>query len=692
MNQKPEKIFTNRLKNEQSPYLLQHADNPVDWYPWGKEAFERAKKENKPVFLSIGYSTCHWCHVMEHESFENPEIARILNQNFVSIKVDREERPDVDNIYMQAVMAMTGGGGWPLSVFLTPEGKPFYGGTYFPPEDRYNIPGFKRILLEITQAWKEQKGDIDKQSNLIQQHLNSQATRIKPGILNEAPLQSALQNLINSFDKTNGGFGSAPKFPMSHNLSFLLTYWYRYDSSQALEMVEQTLQKMAQGGIYDHLGGGFHRYSTDQYWLVPHFEKMLYDQASLSRTYLEAYQATKNEFYAQIATEIFDYVLRDLSHPSGGFYSAEDADSEGKEGKFYVWKPHEIKDILGESGGELFCQIYDVTDSGNFEGENILHLQKSVKLLSKIHNRSQEELIAFIRHSKTKLIMARGKRIRPHLDDKILTDWNGLMIASLAYGYTVLGEEKYLLAAERAADFILKHLQKKGRLLKHYRGQPSTVLGHLDDYAFFIHGLIELYQASFDPRWLKEALRLTEAMLELFWDQPGSGFFFSGNDGEELISKIKEIYDGALPSGNSVAIYDLLRLGRLSMRQDYIDKAESALKSFMGTVSQNPSAYTQMLIALDFLLGPTKEIVIAGQPDREDTKRMLRVVRADFIPRKVIILHADDQEGKELKKMVPFFNGLIAKDGQATAYVCENFVCQLPTKDLSKLEELLAKK
>lgn len=692
MNSPTPSKSSNHLKNQQSPYLLQHADNPVDWYPWGEEALLKAKQENKPIFLSIGYSTCHWCHVMEHESFENPEIAEVINQNFVCIKVDREERPDLDNIYMQSVMALTGSGGWPLSVFLTPEGKPFYGGTYFPPEDKYGRPGFKSLLLTIAQAWKNKQEEISKATGELQNYLDLQLAKVRTGEITDSLLKSAFEALASIYDSTYGGFGSAPKFPMSHNLSFLLAYWYRSDHTQALEMVEKTLQNMARGGINDLLGGGFHRYSTDPYWLVPHFEKMLYDQALLSRTYLEAFQATKNEYYARIAKEIFHYVLRDLIHPQGGFYSAEDADSEGKEGKFYLWKSEEVKQVLGEKDGELFCQIFDMTDSGNFEGENILHLQKPAELLAKLHNLTSRELQDFLQRTKNKLFEIRKERVHPHKDDKILTDWNGLMIASLAYGYSVLGDERYLRAAEQSANFILNNLQKNGRLLKHYRIKAADVPGYLDDYAFLIHGLIELYQASFDPRWLKEALRLTDDMLKLFWDKEKGGFFFSGQDSEKLISRTKEIYDGALPSSNSMAIYDLLRLGKLTMRPEYINRAEQALKSFAGTIAENPSAYCQMLIALDFYLGPTKEIVVAGKRESRDTKEIFESINRHYLPRKVVLFNSDDTEGKELQELVPFLENMTAKDGAATAYVCENFVCQLPTKDLAKLEELLAKK
>jgi uncharacterized protein YyaL (SSP411 family) len=688
-----DKKYSNRLKSEQSPYLLQHADNPVDWYPWGREAFLKAKKENKPVFLSIGYSTCHWCHVMEHESFENPRIAEIMNQNFVSIKVDREERPDVDNIYMQAVVGMTGSGGWPLSVFLTPDEKPFFGGTYFPPEDRYGRPGFKSLLLTIAEAWKTRPAEIQEATKQVQDFLNSRLRAISAGEISEKVLKDAYHAMASGFDSTHGGFGQAPKFPMSHNLSFLLTYWYRYDEAEALRMAEKTLRKMAGGGMYDHLGGGFHRYSTDQYWLVPHFEKMLYDQAILSRTYWEAYQVTGNQFYARLAEEIFEYVLRDMTHPEGGFYSAEDADSEGKEGKFYVWKPEEIKEVLGQKEGELFCQIFDVTESGNFEGtESILHLQKSPELLAKIHNLTEEQLQDFLNTAKAKLFQTREKRIHPHKDDKILTDWNGLMIASLAYGYSVWGDKRYLRAAERSADFILDWLQKNGRLLKHYRGQAAEVLAYLDDYAFFIHGLIDLYQASFNPRWLKQATRLTDDMLKLFWDQEHQGFLFTGRDGEKLITQTKEIYDGAVPSGNSLAIYDLLRLGKLTMRTEYLDRGEASLKSFMGTVSQSPASYSQMLMAVDFYLGPSQEVVIAGDPDDQGTQEMLRSVRTRFIPRKVLLFHPTGSPAREIEKLVPYTQGLVARDGKATAYVCQDFVCQLPTTDLRKMEELLAKK
>ncbi|MCI0531603.1 MAG: thioredoxin domain-containing protein, partial [candidate division Zixibacteria bacterium] len=495
-------------------------------------------------------------------------------------------------------------------------------------------------------------------------------------------LNSAYQIRRQSYDSNYGGFGQAPKFPMGHNLSLLLHYWHRFNQPQSLEMVEQTLKKMAGGGIYDHLGGGFHRYSTDRFWLAPHFEKMLYDQAILSRAYLEAYQATGNEFYARVASEIFDYVLRDMTDSQGGFYSAEDADSEGKEGTFYLWKPEEIKQVLGEKNGELFCQIFDVTQAGNFEGENILHLEKP----------PEENLTGFISSCKEKLFQARKKRVHPHQDDKILTDWNGLMIGSLAYGYSVLGDPKYLAAAEKAADFVLKNLQKNGRLLKHYRGKAADVKGFLDDYAYFVHGLIELYQASFDPRWLKQAVGLTDSMLELFWDDENGGFYFSGKDAEKLITRTKELYDGALPSGNSLAVYNLLRLGKLTANQKYTDRAEAALKSFSGTLAQNPASYSQMLMAIDFYLGPSQEIVIAGESEREDTNKMLEKVRKQFLPRKVVILHPAGKAGQEIEKLVPYLEGLGQRDQMATAYVCRDFVCQLPTTDLAQLEQLLVQK
>ncbi len=682
--------YSNRLGKEKSPYLLQHANNPVDWFAWGEEAFQKAKEEDKPIFLSIGYSTCHWCHVMEKESFENDEVAKILNQNFVSIKVDREERPDVDNIYMQSVMAMTGGGGWPLSVFLTPDRKPFFGGTYFPPDDRYGMPGFKNLLLTVAEAWKNKREELLQSATSITDFLQKEIEADSSVKLSPEILDKAFEEYSDRYDSVLGGFGSAPKFPSPHNLSFLLRYWHRTKEPQALEMVEKTLQKMAYGGINDHIGGGFHRYSTDARWLVPHFEKMLYDQATLSRAYLEAYQITKNPLYAKAAQDIFRYVMRDMRDKQGGFFSAEDADSEGEEGKFYVWRPEEIKEILGEKDAEIFNSFFGVTDLGNFENKtSILNVTVPMEEFAKKNDIPLSKLKEILQKGREKLFSEREKRIHPHKDDKILTDWNGLMISSLAYGSQVLGDKAYLTAAQEAAGFILNKLQRDGKLLKRYRGGEASIAAYLDDYAFLVAGLIDLYQAGFEVKYLKQAINLTNDMVDLFWDDDNTGFFFSGKNNEELISKTKEFYDGALPSGNSVAALDLLRLSRLTMNTDWEKKAHQMLQNFSGTIQKQPTAYAQMLCALDFHLGPTKEIVLAGDLNSSETLEMLKAINQRFLPNKVLAFHFDGKSGLDLEKLIPFTEGFKMQAGKTTAYVCENYVCQRPTSEMDKLVELL---
>lgn len=682
--------YNNRLAKEKSPYLLQHAQNPVDWFAWGEEAFTKAEQEDKPVFLSIGYSTCHWCHVMEKESFENEEIAKILNENFVSIKVDREERPDVDNIYMQAVMAMTGGGGWPLSVFLTPDKKPFFGGTYFPPEERYGMPSFKNLLLTVAEAWKNKREELLQSASSITDFLQKETESETSLKLSPEILDKAFQEYADQFDSVYGGFGPAPKFPSPHNLSFLLRYYHRTKEPKSLEMVEKTLQKIAYGGINDHIGGGFHRYSTDARWLVPHFEKMLYDQATLSKAYLEAYQVTKNPLYAKVAREIFQYVQRDMTERGGGFYSAEDADSEGEEGKFYVWRPEEIQKILGEKEGEIFNSFYGITELGNFENQtSILNVNVTMEEFAKKNDIPLDKLQLILEEGKKKLFTQREKKVHPHKDDKILTDWNGLMISSLAYGSQVLGDKAYLTAAQRAADFILNKLQKDGKLLKRYRDAEAKIPGYLDDYAFFIAGLIDLYEACFETKYLNEAMRLTEDMIESFWDSSGAGFYFNGKENEELISNTKEFYDGAIPSGNSVAALDLLRLGRLTMNTDWEKKASQMLKNFLGKIQKQPTASSQMLCALDFYLGPTKEIVLAGDLNSPETVDMLKTIHQKFLPNKVLAFHFDGKSGQDLEKLIPFSEGFKMQAGKTTAYVCENYVCQRPVNEINKLLELL---
>jgi uncharacterized protein YyaL (SSP411 family) len=682
---------TNRLINETSPYLLQHAYNPVDWYPWSDEAFERAKKENKPIFLSIGYSTCHWCHVMAHESFENEEIAGIMNKYFISIKVDREQRPDVDNVYMTAVQMMTGSGGWPLSAFLTPDGKPFFGGTYFPPEDMYGRRGFKSLLLTIADAWKNRRDELVGSAGKISDVLAAQDDRPAGQTLSADAIKGAFFSLANTFDPTYGGFGRAPKFPQPSNLSMLMGYWHRSGEARALGMVQKTLNAMADGGIYDHLGGGFHRYSTDAVWLVPHFEKMLYDQALLSKAYLQAYQITGNERYATIAHEIFEYVLRDMTDQKGGFYSAEDADSEGKEGTFYLWEPDEIQSIIGAESAKIFNRRYGVTKRGNFEnGKTILNISKSLEQLQDEFKLTPPKIDDILTEARQKLFEVRAKRHRPHRDEKIITAWNGFMISSLAFGGRVLNEEKYISAARRAAGFIFTELQKDGRLMRYYAKGRAVELAFLNDHAFMITGLLDLYEADFDARWLTEAKRLAQQMIELFGDSDGGGFFLTGSDGQRLIARSKPAYDGSVPCGNSAAALALLRLGQATMEPKFIDHASKALETFSVQLQQSPTSLTYMLLAVDFLLGPRQEIVIAGDANADDTRKMLKSVRSRFLPNAVVLLHQTGPAGEAIEKIVPFLAGQKPIDAKATAYVCENYVCKQPINDIAEFDEVLS--
>ena len=678
----------NHLINEKSPYLLQHAYNPVDWYPWGKEAFQKAAREDKPIFLSIGYSTCHWCHVMEYESFEDEDVAKILNEYFVSIKVDREERPDIDNIYMTVCQAMTGSGGWPLNLFLTPERKPFYAGTYFPKTERYGNPGFIAILKQISNLWKTNKESVLKSSEQVVKVLQPVSETATTETLTYDTLKRAYEQLMGNYDHIYGGFGTSPKFPTPHNYTFLLRWWRRSNDPTALEIVEKTLDRMGRGGIYDHLGGGVHRYSTDEYWLVPHFEKMLYDQALLATAYIEAFQATGKTLFADIVKGIFTYVLRDMTSPEGGFYSAEDADSEGVEGKFYVWTPDEIIKILGEKDGKIFCDFYDVSKEGNFEEKNILHVDKEINAFAKLEGIKLEELQEMLSKARAKLFTVREKRIRPHKDDKILTSWNGLMIAAMAKGAQALNEPKYAQAAVRAADFILNTLRlKDGSLLKRYRLGEAAIFGHLDDYAYFVWGLIDLYEATFEVKYLKIALELNRLMIDDFLDEKGGGFFFSGKRNEQLIAQTKEIYDGATPSGNSAALMNILRLSHMTGNLDLAKISGQLIKTFAETVNNYPFGYTQFLCALDFALGPTKEIVIAGEPGSDDTKQILKEIRKRFLPGKVIILHPE--RDKTIEAIIGLVKEQKTIDGKATAYICENYACKAPANDMNRIVKLL---
>ncbi len=689
----------NHLINEASPYLRQHAHNQVDWYPWGPEAFERAQRENKPIFLSIGYSTCHWCHVMAHESFEHPEVARLMNEAFVSIKVDREERPDIDNVYMSACQVMTGSGGWPLSIIITPDKKPFFAATYIPREGRFGLIGMMELIPHIRELWATRRGEALSLSNEIAAVLQ-QTSQDTPGeYLDEATLELTYEQLAKRFDGQHAGFSSAPKFPTPHNLLFLLRYWKRGGNKAALDMVEKTLQAMRRGGIYDHVGFGFHRYSTDSQWLVPHFEKMLYDQAMLAMAYTEAYQATGKEDYGKTAREIFTYVLRDMTAPEGGFCSAEDADSEGEEGKFYLWTQEEVRQALGNEEANFVAKVFNIEKDGNFleqatrrkSGVNILHLRKALGELASDLNLSQQDLQAHLELIRQKLFAYREKRVHPMKDDKILTDWNGLMIAALAKGAQAFDEPEYAEAACRAADFILGNMRKPdGRLLHRYRDGQAGVEANLDDYAFLVWGLIELYEAIFDARHLEVALELTSDMVRHFWDEDGGGLYLTPDDGESLFVRKKEIYDGAIPSGNSVAMLNLLRLGRMTATSGLEEKAARIGSAFSGSVKQSPSAHTQLMVALDFGIGPCYEVVIAGKAQAEDTKAMVKALRTRFLPNKVVLLNSDEQESPELAQLAEFTKNQSSIGGRATAYVCLNYNCKLPTTDVSKMLELLS--
>ncbi|ODM25866.1 thioredoxin [Clostridium sp. Bc-iso-3] len=671
----------NRLIHEKSPYLLQHAHNPVNWYPWCDEAFEKAKSEDKPIFLSIGYSTCHWCHVMERESFEDEEVADILNKNFICIKVDREERLDIDNIYMTACQALTGHGGWPLTIIMAPDKRPFFAGTYFPKKDRMGMRGLVSILNSVHDTWVNEKDALDRFSTQI---VNAISESIDDGSYNsideisEDIFEDAFSQFKYDFDNIHGGFGSAPKFPTPHNLYFLLRYWHKTKDEYALNMVEKTLNSMYSGGIYDHIGFGFSRYSTDKKWLVPHFEKMLYDNALLAIAYLETYQATRDEKYADIAKQIFTYVLRDMTSPEGGFYSAEDADSEGEEGKFYVWSPDEIKEILGDSDGEKYCKYYNITEEGNFEGLNILNL---------INSTISDEDMEFAESCRQKLFEYREKRVHPHKDDKILTSWNGLMIAAMAIGGRVLGIEKYSLAAEKAAEFIFSRLVRSdGRLLARYRDGEAAFLAYVDDYAFLVWGLIELYETTYRPQYLKKALKLNNDLIKYFWDNEKGGLFIYGSDNEQLITRPKEIYDGATPSGNSVAVLNFLRLARLTGQQELEEKAHQMFSLFGSKVGSMPRGYAFFLTAMLFSQSKTKEVVLVGD-SHKDTQNMLNIISEDFRPFTTSILYSE--EHKDIKELVPFIDNYTAVEGKTTAYICENFTCQSPIIDSNQFREKL---
>ena len=667
----------NRLISEKSPYLLQHAYNPVDWYPWGKEAFLKAKVEDKPIFLSIGYSTCHWCHVMERESFEDIEVADYLNKHFVSIKVDREERPDVDTIYMNVCQALTGSGGWPLTVIMTHDQKPFLAGTYFPKDDRMGLQGLMTILKAINNEWINNRELLLESGNRITDYISRDR---KPSMANisEDIFDQAFFSFEQYFDPTYGGFGYAPKFPTPHNLMFLLRYWKHTKNPRSLQIVEKTLDSMYKGGIYDHIGFGFCRYSTDNKWLVPHFEKMLYDNALLAITYLETYQATKKEKYGDIARDILTYILRDMTSESGGFYCAEDADSEGIEGKFYVWDLEEIYSVLGEEEGRAFATFYSITSKGNFEGKNIPNL---------INNNLPYENINAVKPLTDKLFNHREKRIHPLKDDKILTSWNGLMISAFALAGRVLDDGKYTQTAVNAVNFILNNLiRDDGRLLSRYRDGESKHLAYLEDYAFFINGLLELYESTYNPDYLKRAIYLSDDLLELFWDENNGGLFIYGNDSEQLLTRPKEVYDGAIPSGNSVSALNFMKLSRLTGKFEFEERAHQIFRAFSDSITSQPISYSYSLMALLFSYSKGQEIIISTDII-ENAKPYTDIIKEKFSPFSVSMVYSTDDE--TLVEIAPFLESYKATPSETKVYVCENHSCKAPVTDHNIFKEML---
>lgn len=685
----------NRLAREASPYLQQHSRNPVDWYPWGEEALARAKRENKPIFLSVGYSACHWCHVMEEESFEDEETAKLMNASFVNIKVDREERPDIDHIYMNAVQVMTQHGGWPMSVFLTPDREPFYGGTYFPKEDRMGMPSFKKILTGVANAWSTRREEVTKSAQQLTAALDEMS---RPPATSGAPRVSlelvdhAVQHVARNFDTSYGGFGSAPKFFHTMNLRLLLRQAKRAGNPAALQMVKITLDHLTRGGIYDQLGGGFHRYSTDQQWLVPHFEKMLYDNALLSELYLETYQATRDVDLAQTARETLDYVLREMTSPEGGFYSTQDADSEGVEGKFYVWTRAEIFALLDKEGAEQFCKVYDVTERGNWEGHTILNRPRALAEEAQALGLEKSWLEDSLSASRRKLYAARAKRVAPFRDEKILTSWNGMMIESFAKGYQVLGDERYLAAARAAADFLLEKvwLEEKGeKRLRHvYKDGMARTAAFIDDYACLVNGLVSLYESDFDVKWIRAAKALTETMITQFWDATDAGFFLTAQDHEKLITRPKDLHDGATPSGSAMAVQALIRLGQLTGNVGLLDRAEKALQAAAVTLHHIPTGTGQSALDLEWLLSEPREVVLIGGESAEDAESALRLIRETFSPNQVVAC-AMAPEVAALAKEIPLFADRKAVGGEVTLYVCRRFTCQAPVHGLAAIEQAL---
>lgn len=703
----------NRLSTESSPYLLQHQNNPVDWYPWGPEALARAKQENKPIFLSIGYSACHWCHVMEHESFENEGIAAYVNEHFVPIKVDREERPDLDQIYMNAVQLMTGRGGWPMSVFLTPDLEPFFGGTYWPPTSRMGMPGFDQVLKAVVDAWQNRREMAVEQARQLTEAVRQEGSGLgvqRSEIRGEGPgarsldaeharqlLANAQRQLARAFDSMHGGFGTAPKFPHSMDLQLLLRLWKRQPRDETLHMVTHTLEKMAAGGIYDHLAGGFARYSVDERWLVPHFEKMLYDNALLTSAYLDAFQAAGNPRFANIARETCDCILHYMTDAASGFHSTEDADSEGVEGKFYVWTPTQIKEVLGDEGGERFCYIYDVSEHGNFEhGQSILNLPKTIEQSAALKGWKLDELTAELADSRARLLAVRDQRVRPGKDDKILVSWNALMIDALARAGQILNHTSYFAAAKKGARFLLEHLARPdGRLLHTWRHGTAKLDTYLDDYAYFVNALVTLYETNFDERWIDEAVRLADIMLRHFEDKETGGFFYTADDHEQLIARNKDFHDASVPSGNGMAATALVRLGKLTGRTDYLEAAVGAIAAGLPVLERAPMAAAQLLIALDLWLGPVNELVLVGGKSEPETRAILDEIQRAYFPNCVLAYRPgesalrSDWPSSASQHLEPLFSGRKTIDNKPTLYVCQNFTCQQPVVGADAIRETI---
>ncbi|MEX2237112.1 MAG: thioredoxin domain-containing protein [Dehalococcoidia bacterium] len=676
--------MANRLANETSPYLLQHKDNPVDWYPWGAEALSKAQSEGKPILLSIGYSACHWCHVMERESFENHEIARLMNENFVNIKVDREERPDIDGIYMSAVQALTGHGGWPMTMFLLPDGTPFYGGTYYPPEDRGGMPGFPRLLEAIAETYREKRPQLEQQGRQLLGHIAPAESLIPRGeLLSDEILHLAVSQLRSRFDAEHGGFGRAPKFPNPMDHDLLLRYHHRFRDQGALDMSLKTLRAMANGGIYDQMGGGFHRYATDQRWLVPHFEKMLYDNAQLALTYLDAFLVTGDQFYERICRETLDYVLREMTHSSGAFFSTQDADSEGEEGKFFVWSPEEIDEVLGDDA-EVVKAFYGVTPEGNFEGKNILEVRVETEAFAATVGVQPNELRQVIDSARARLYVAREERVHPARDEKVLTSWNGMMLKAFARASRGLGDgERYREAAVRNADFLLGNMRPDGRLLRTWKddggaASRARLLGYLEDYACLIDGLLAAYEATFEARYLRSALELADQMIELFWDPAKEVFYDTGHDHEQLVTRPRDIFDNATPAGNSVAIDVLLKLATLTANADYERVASAALRGLVAYLRQAPSGFGRALCALDFYLSRRQEVALVWPGEAGSGQPLIDTVFRAFRPSTVVAATGAEDLTPLLEERGPI-------DGKPTAYVCENYACQQPVTDPAEL-------